>query len=248
MHVLPAPPANSDKTTIQSNRPSSLSARISHVKNGVPLPNGYEPPPSPPSSDSLTEEGTTVPSVPERSFVDMRRNTTTPHPTRSRANSISEPRAKQGSDAAPSLLLVPTPPTPSRRYTTGSPFLGHRVSRSLGGIADDLPPQLDSDILKEAEQIRRERTSKRAKAQAEAEAALTAPKKIAADDDGNKVLVGNLIGEDHVNYVLMYNMLTGIRIGVCSTILSTRHYCLLILLIGIGVTMSGKNQTTPYSG
>jgi len=28
------------------------------------------------------------------------------------------------------------------------------------------------------------------------------------------VLVGNLIGEDHVNYVLMYNMLTGIRIGV----------------------------------
>ena len=27
-------------------------------------------------------------------------------------------------------------------------------------------------------------------------------------------LVGNLIGEDHVNYVLMYNMLTGIRIGV----------------------------------
>ncbi|KAI9613517.1 hypothetical protein H4Q26_010124 [Puccinia striiformis f. sp. tritici PST-130] len=28
------------------------------------------------------------------------------------------------------------------------------------------------------------------------------------------VLVGNLIGEGHVNYVLMYNMLTGIRIGV----------------------------------
>lgn len=31
-----------------------------------------------------------------------------------------------------------------------------------------------------------------------------------------RVLVGNLIGEDHVNYVLMYNMLTGIRIGVSS--------------------------------
>jgi hypothetical protein len=29
-----------------------------------------------------------------------------------------------------------------------------------------------------------------------------------------RVLVGNLIGEDHVNFVLMYNMLTGIRIGV----------------------------------
>ena len=32
--------------------------------------------------------------------------------------------------------------------------------------------------------------------------------------DGEGPLVGNLIGEDHVNYVLMYNMLTGIRIGV----------------------------------
>jgi 1-phosphatidylinositol-4-phosphate 5-kinase len=32
--------------------------------------------------------------------------------------------------------------------------------------------------------------------------------------DQERVLVGNLIGEDHVNFVLMYNMLTGIRIGV----------------------------------
>lgn len=31
------------------------------------------------------------------------------------------------------------------------------------------------------------------------------------------VLVGNLIGQDHANYVLMYNMLTGIRIGVCDS-------------------------------
>jgi 1-phosphatidylinositol-4-phosphate 5-kinase len=52
---------------------------------------------------------------------------------------------------------------------------------------------------------------KRAKQQQEAEAALTRPQ---PKDDGNGVLVGNLIGEDHVNYVLMYNMLTGIRIGV----------------------------------
>lgn len=36
----------------------------------------------------------------------------------------------------------------------------------------------------------------------------------AATQEEARVLVGNLIGEDHVNYVLMYNMLTGIRIGV----------------------------------
>ncbi|GAA5860483.1 hypothetical protein JCM1840_000271 [Sporobolomyces johnsonii] len=34
------------------------------------------------------------------------------------------------------------------------------------------------------------------------------------DGMGAGVLVGNLIGQDHANYVLMYNMLTGIRIAV----------------------------------
>jgi hypothetical protein len=62
--------------------------------------------------------------------------------------------------------------------------------------------------LQHADQIRRERNAKRR--QQEAEMALT---KAASKDDAN-VLVGNLIGEGHVNYVLMYNMLTGIRIGV----------------------------------
>jgi len=40
--------------------------------------------------------------------------------------------------------------------------------------------------------------------------------KAVIENDGS-AFVGNLIGEDHVNYVLMYNMLTGIRIGVGST-------------------------------
>ncbi|KAF9966001.1 Phosphatidylinositol-4-phosphate 5-kinase [Mortierella alpina] len=34
------------------------------------------------------------------------------------------------------------------------------------------------------------------------------------DDDTDRVLIGTRIGEDHVNYVLMYNMLTGIRVSV----------------------------------
>lgn len=153
-----------------------------------------------------------------------------------------------------------TLPKPSRRNTTGSSGpQTHSRSRSLNlpgstpsdfaetsqsGARDD---SLDFDILKEAEQIRRERNTKRAReraaAQAEAEAKLTAahPSVARAPEHGasvvttereledhvpigggihvpkmdeDKVLVGNLIGEDHVNYVLMYNMLTGIRIGV----------------------------------
>ncbi|KAH9998699.1 hypothetical protein BJV77DRAFT_1156469 [Russula vinacea] len=38
-----------------------------------------------------------------------------------------------------------------------------------------------------------------------------------ASEEAPRVLVGNLIGEGHVNYVLMYNMLTGIRIAVSRT-------------------------------
>ena len=40
---------------------------------------------------------------------------------------------------------------------------------------------------------------------------------------GQGVLVGNLIGQDHANYVLMYNMLTGIRIGVSDVTLTPRN-------------------------
>lgn len=96
----------------------------------------------------------------------------------------------------------------------------------------DIEGELASDIQQQAEQIRRERQTKRAKAQMEAdrvkaqqeaERALTRTTSLMRASSGgggvdDKPLVGNLIGEDHVNYVLMYNMLTGIRVAVscCS--------------------------------
>jgi hypothetical protein len=36
------------------------------------------------------------------------------------------------------------------------------------------------------------------------------------DEDYDRVVMGTRIDEDHVNFVLMYNMLTGIRVGVCN--------------------------------
>lgn len=36
------------------------------------------------------------------------------------------------------------------------------------------------------------------------------------NDNDDRVLIGTRIGEDHVNYVLMYNMLTGIRVSVSA--------------------------------
>ncbi|KAG9309979.1 hypothetical protein JVU11DRAFT_10013 [Chiua virens] len=103
---------------------------------------------------------------------------------------------------------------PARRNTTG----GHirPVKSAPQGYGYDLETDIEDDIQLHAEQIRRER--KRAKAQKDAEEALTRSasrrRGSIGKEDENKVLVGNLIGEDHVNYVLMYNMLTGIRIAV----------------------------------
>ncbi|KAF7800354.1 hypothetical protein EIP86_011604 [Pleurotus ostreatoroseus] len=85
--------------------------------------------------------------------------------------------------------------------------------------------ELATDIQQQVEQIRRERISKRAKAAQEAEHAKarqetehvltrTASLVPAFSRREEGPLVGNLIGEGHVNYVLMYNMLTGIRTAV----------------------------------
>ena len=129
---------------------------------------------------------------------------------------------------------------PTRRNTTGSSphaphsagvSRGHVLSSSrIGVLTDDGIPmgssqaaqELETEIQQAAEQIRRERLSKRAKQQAQqaqhdaVEAALTRSdtRRSAGSGKEDVVLVGNLIGEGHVNYILMYNMLTGIRVGV----------------------------------
>ena len=122
---------------------------------------------------------------------------------------------------SPDGHLQPPPPVirPTRRNTTGSsPRIQHTTLHQAYGSQpfayddSEVGEELASDIQMQAEQIRRERNSKRAKAQ-QHEAALTRSTSLSRAPE-DQVLVGNLIGEDHVNYVLMYNMLTGIRIAV----------------------------------
>ncbi|VDC03113.1 unnamed protein product, partial [Peniophora sp. CBMAI 1063] len=79
--------------------------------------------------------------------------------------------------------------------------------RSLAGDEEDgVPAALADDIQAQADQIRRERHSKRLRGEGAAGST--------SDEKADKVAVGNVIGEGHANYVLMYNMLTGIRIAV----------------------------------
>jgi 1-phosphatidylinositol-4-phosphate 5-kinase len=100
------------------------------------------------------------------------------------------------------------------------------------GKYDDF--NLAPDILAQADVIRRERLERRQKKMSllvtspppapAPELVPTAPStatpveaKTAVkrrETEETKVLVGNLVGEGHRNYVLMYNMLTGIRVAV----------------------------------
>ncbi len=58
----------------------------------------------------------------------------------------------------------------------------------------------------------------------------------------DRPLVGNLVGTDHVNYVLMYNMLTGIRVAVSTSIISFPS--LYSLGPFVGIEMSGQDKST----
>ncbi|KIS00672.1 1-phosphatidylinositol-4-phosphate 5-kinase [Cryptococcus deuterogattii 2001/935-1] len=139
-----------------------------------------------------------------------------------------------------SSLLSPTPQL-CRRSTVGSlnlpsaprsPLINaHAAFTSPSSTPPPLGPpnakgdRLDSAILAQEEHIRRERIERLERRQKKASVTSDSdpeprieekPKEKPKEKEREeaKVLVGNLIGEDHVNYVLMYNMLTGIRIGV----------------------------------
>ncbi|KAG1722659.1 hypothetical protein EDB19DRAFT_1859308 [Suillus lakei] len=112
------------------------------------------------------------------------------------------PTASTSRTQQPDGLLHP-PSRPVRRNTTGSARRPHPPPSTYVATGE-----LEDDIQIQAEQIRRERKRKQAAEVAAAAAVEVAQKEV------ERPLVGNLIGEDHANYVLMYNMLTGIRIAV----------------------------------
>ncbi|WWC85436.1 uncharacterized protein L201_000299 [Kwoniella dendrophila CBS 6074] len=143
--------------------------------------------------------------------------------------SSSAPRpTRRSTNPSPTFPSSPRSPLPHSHSQLSSPQPQNPITSvaipGLDGAA------IASDYLAQAELVRQrklERRQKKASAQS-----VSGPSAIPAAEEADnehrskpkveekpkeqetKVLVGNLIGEDHVNYVLMYNMLTGIRIGV----------------------------------
>jgi 1-phosphatidylinositol-4-phosphate 5-kinase len=93
-----------------------------------------------------------------------------------------------------------SPATPTRRR--GSLTITRRVTRSIHSDMhlDDVPQ--DNDAAQYAEVFRQKRISRRKRKEEEEE---------------DRVLVGTKVDQNHVNYVMAYNMLTGIRFTVSRT-------------------------------
>jgi 1-phosphatidylinositol-4-phosphate 5-kinase len=93
-----------------------------------------------------------------------------------------------------------SPATPTRRR--GSLTMVRRVTRSIHSDMhlDDVPQ--DHDAAQYAEVFRQKRISRRKRKEEEEE---------------DRVLVGTKVDQNHVNYVMAYNMLTGIRFTVSRT-------------------------------
>lgn len=207
------PPLPPHLAQIVAHDPIHVTKVTSHMVQLSTTENMQQPPPSPPitepdESPTFGEQITAEPiEVPEMLPPTQRRVS---NGSTGRPGSLAIVRS--GRLAPPRDELQP--PRISRRSTNPIPSpppirIPLQKSNSTLSRQTAIPglegPALDSDIVAQAEAIRRERLERRQK------------KAVEEREKEQKVLVGNLIGEDHVNYVLMYNMLTGIRIAVSKS-------------------------------
>ncbi|KAK4705361.1 1-phosphatidylinositol-4-phosphate 5-kinase, partial [Phenoliferia sp. Uapishka_3] len=206
---LPAPiPAlqTPQQQTAQSSSPPTQAALRSSPLNSL-LP--------PPSFSGSPESLSRIPSP-------MRRANTTGSPLQPSSSRQSSPSSRLGS--IPQRTQSYSQPQ-QRSYSLGHD--GHGLA--IDGIGESGVDDVDASIAAQAEVIKRERMEKRLEKEREmqetvktgstpGDAPMLKRRSTRAgsgsEGPGTGVLVGNLIGQDHANYVLMYNMLTGIRIAV----------------------------------
>ncbi|KAF5382265.1 hypothetical protein D9757_008932 [Collybiopsis confluens] len=240
----PSPPASDEAgsgpgelQTVQRDRTlsaASAKTQVPNIRTSIETVKS-ESPTSPPSSPVKSTS-----SVPQTEYL---------QPPPISTHNIHRPHRRNTTGSVIPAISLSTLPSRTTRTSLTSQHTQFASQPHSYSYQYDEPLEVEDDIQAHAEIIRRERQEKRAK-QAEAEAALTREatraglKREGTMKKGEDVpLVGNLIGEDHVNYVLMYNMLTGIRIGASGSSSSSRddfHNSLL------GVKVSSKNKTRAY--
>ena len=150
----------------------------------------------PPASTNLSSQAPMA----QQPRLQHRHTLEVPRASNSRLSRETTTGGSLNSDDVASATGRFSPATPSRRR--GSLTLAQRVTRSIhSDVHLDEVPQ-DQDAAQYAEIYRQRRISRRRRKE---------------EGEEDRVLVGTKVDQNHVNYVMAYNMLTGIRFTVSRT-------------------------------
>ncbi|WFD33796.1 1-phosphatidylinositol-4-phosphate 5-kinase [Malassezia cuniculi] len=121
-----------------------------------------------------------------------------------------------GTHTAQDALHIPVkrPPKAPTRPGLARQNSSQTVSTS-SSVLPEHAPTFDEEMAHNADMLRRMRRAKERTSSSNDEKQHISPTRTERrDEEYAPAMMGNLIGEGHENYVLMYHMLTGIRIGV----------------------------------
>lgn len=223
-------PAVTFGTSLRERQPSSTSTLSYDASSKKPLPILHRASTETKASMSARLGISTTPTIPKFATARPVDSPMSGSFHVSEASTSSQPvRAKVSNDA----YLRPPQARPKRRNTISTSI----PLQSFPCEDIHAEGELATKIQQQQEQLIRERQTKRAKAQQQE----------AASKDPEKPLVGHWIKEGHQNYVLMYNMLTGIRIAVRLS--QTDEFARGVFsLFNSGVSMSSKGEPRYHSG
>ncbi|KAF9358844.1 Phosphatidylinositol-4-phosphate 5-kinase [Mortierella sp. AD094] len=232
--ALPIPPASSVSSSVSSSPMVNISAPNAESKPLAQQPLQQQPQPIAPVSKESDSQLLSIPS--QRPNVSVLPATPTTGAAGAGGGYQSAKSSTSGHFAPPTRAST----MDYRNTHTGSMLLGESPassSTSRQHQQQQPDPQAESSGRSKRKQIYRRNTYSADLASTsfhrsddelemdeleEARRRMDALKKSSSrrmskrkkDDDTDRVLIGTRIGEDHVNYVLMYNMLTGIRVSV----------------------------------
>lgn len=151
-------------------------------------------------SNSLTSPATELHQKPTTPRLQHRHTLEVP---RASAHRISREYPTPGSANSEDAHLTNGHISPGTQKNRRSSFtLGRRLTRSVHSDIHLDEVQQDEDATRWADVIRQKRASRRRRKE---------------DEDDDRVVVGTKVDQHHVNWVMAYNMLTGIRFTVSRT-------------------------------
>ena len=197
-HSASAPSAPTADGIVKAEKSLYASERDSTMSPSKPKPNRFSAPTTKQNTTAAASSGTSLHSSAPR--LQHRHTLQVPRLSTSRTSKEFSQTPTAGSEAGTLEhdRLSPTHGAAAR----ASVSLGRRPTRSIHSdmYLDEIPQ--DEDVDRWTETIRQKRASRKQKKE---------------EEDDERVVIGNKVDMNHVNWMTAYNMLTGIRFTVSRT-------------------------------